>query len=428
MTDKILGRSINDYLCTGCGTCISICPKKAINLSINEKTGLYVREIDKVLCNSCDKCKAICGIEKWESKNLKENLESDGNYDIYLGNYINCYLGYSNHFEVRKNCSSGGIGTELLTYALERKIIDGAIVTKMKKNKPLEPEPFIARSKEDIYEARGSKYCPVPLNVLLKEIVDDKKKYAIVGLPCHINSLNRAEYIFPKIQDKIILRLGLFCSGVPNFKATQYLLSKLNISASCIDQLKYRGSGWPGSFSIHFKNGELKSIPYPGYWSGFGEFFFMPRCNSCINWFSPLADVSLGDAWLPEIKASDSLGTSIIISRSKKADEILHHMANENYISLKKIDADKVIESQKGYINKGKRIMAQRTLSKLIEKNNYASISDIAVKNQFPKLTWMDYTNKCWFDIGSFLASKEPLWGLLDIYCATIKKLSFIIR
>ena len=35
----------------------------------------------------------------------------------------------------------------------------------MKKDNPLEPEPFIARTREEIIEASKSKYCPVPANI-----------------------------------------------------------------------------------------------------------------------------------------------------------------------------------------------------------------------------------------------------------------------
>jgi coenzyme F420 hydrogenase subunit beta len=47
-------------------------------------------------------------------------------------------------------------------FALEEGIIDGALVTRMKKDRPLEPEPFIARTREEIIEASKSKYCGVP--------------------------------------------------------------------------------------------------------------------------------------------------------------------------------------------------------------------------------------------------------------------------
>jgi len=109
---------------------------------------------------------------------------------------------------------------------LENKIIDGAIVTKMKKDNPLEPETFIARTKKDIIESSKSKYCPVPLNIVLREIINSKEdeKFAIVGLPCHINGIINAEKINKKLKDKIIIKFGIFCNHTPNFLATELYL------------------------------------------------------------------------------------------------------------------------------------------------------------------------------------------------------------
>lgn len=55
----------------------------------------------------------------------------------------------------------------LLIFALEQGIIDGALVTKMSENNPLEPQPFIARTREEIISAAKSKYCPVRIRLPL---------------------------------------------------------------------------------------------------------------------------------------------------------------------------------------------------------------------------------------------------------------------
>ncbi|MBC7318599.1 4Fe-4S binding protein [Candidatus Bipolaricaulota bacterium] len=33
---------VKDELCTGCGTCIALCPNNTIELIINEKNGIYI--------------------------------------------------------------------------------------------------------------------------------------------------------------------------------------------------------------------------------------------------------------------------------------------------------------------------------------------------------------------------------------------------
>ena len=132
---------------------------------------------------------------------------SDVSNNIHIGNYLKCYLGHSTDYDIRFNSSSGGLITQLLIFALEEGIITGALVTRMKKDKPLEPEPFIARTKKEILDAMGSKYCPVPANIALKEILKSKEgeKFAVVGLACHIHGIRKAEQIYASLKKKIIL-------------------------------------------------------------------------------------------------------------------------------------------------------------------------------------------------------------------------------
>ena len=96
--------------------------------------------------------------------------------NILIGNYLNCYTGYAVDRNIRYNSASGDIVTQLLIFALETKMIDGALVTKMRQNDPLKPESFIAKTKNEIIEASKSKYCPVSANVASSEILEDDGK------------------------------------------------------------------------------------------------------------------------------------------------------------------------------------------------------------------------------------------------------------
>ena len=138
--------------------------------------------------------------------------------------------------------------TQVLLYALENSIIDGVLVTKMNKKNPLHPEVFIAKKKSDIISASKSKYCPVPLNSALKEISESKGKFAVVGLPCHIQGLRKAIRVNPLLKERITLFLGLMCSYNRNFYATQYLLDALKINPEKVQSLEYRGRGYPGKY------------------------------------------------------------------------------------------------------------------------------------------------------------------------------------
>ncbi len=197
---------VEDNLCTGCGTCIALCPNDAIEMVIDEKKGVYVPKLDGRKCNNCGICMKVCPGHEVDFKGLNLEIFGKEPEDILIGNYLNCYVGHATDYDIRYNSASGGLVTALLIFALEEGLIDGALVTRMKKDKPLEPEPFIARTREEIIEARGSKYCPVPANVALREILEanEGERFAVVGLPCHIHGMRRAQRVDARLKERVV--------------------------------------------------------------------------------------------------------------------------------------------------------------------------------------------------------------------------------
>jgi len=378
MTDETIAQVVKDGLCTGCGTCISLCPNEAIKLTINEKEGIYVPELNEEKCNNCGICYKVCPGHEVDFKQLNLEIFGKVTENVLIGNYLNCYIGHSMDYDIQYNCASGGLITQLLIFALEERIIDGALVTRMKKDKPLEPEPFIARTTEEIIEASKSKYCPVPANVALKEILEseDGERFAVVGLPCHINGIRKAERINKSLKEKISFHIGIFCGHTPNFLGTKFLLDKLGIEKEDVKNLSYRGEGWPGSMKISLESGELLLLP--DYWGGlFGLNFFTPaRCLLCSDGICELADIAFGDAWLPEL-SDDKIGKSIMVSKSEMGEQLLKAMKLKNRIGLVEISAKKVIQSQAGMLHfKKKNLNARSKLFKAVPKNDNILKSD----------------------------------------------------
>ncbi len=363
-------------LCSGCGTCAALCPKQAISMKIDENKGVYAAQINEEKCTQCHICFTVCPGHGVDYKELNMEIFGKSPENILIGNYLNCYSGNATNYEIRYNSSSGGLVTQTLIFALEEGIIDGAIVTRMKKEKPLEPEPFIARTKEEIIEASGSKYCPVPLNIALEEAFKTEGKFAIVGLPCHIDGLRKAEQVNKKLKQKIVLRLGIFCNHSPNFYATKTLLRKLKIKENDVNKINYRGEGYPGKLNILSGKNKI-SLVQSTSWRLIGSHFFYPnRCLCCSNGICELADVSFGDAWLPEM-SDEKIGISILISKTEFGDTLLRKMESKNIIRLNQMDARKVVQSQEGmlYIKK-KKTKAYKYLFGAAPENNNLLESD----------------------------------------------------
>lgn len=379
--------------------------------------GIYVPELNEERCCHCGICCYVCPGYEVNFKQLNLEIFGKEPEDILIGNHLNCYVGHATDYNIRYNSASGGSLTALLVFALEEGLIDGALVTRMKRDKPLEPEVFIARTKNEIIEAATSKYCPVPANIALKEILDTKsgERFAVVGLPCQIHGVRKAEEVNDGLKKRVVLHMGIFCGTTKTFLGTEFQLQRMGIKKEEVKKIEYRGQGWPGSMTVKLKNNKKQlSELYLNYYDTKFCSFTPWRCTMCIDQTAELADISFGDAWLPEIKKVDKVGTSIIISRNKQSEDILRQMASKGKIELSSISIEKVIESQGGS-RKKQQAKAYLNISRLLGKKvpNYDS--------QLLSSSFYFYLSSSILYSLSFLASKPSLWWLLGIYFTLLK-------
>ena len=428
MNNNTIAQVVKDGLCTGCGTCIALCPEEAIKLRINEKKGIYVPELNEEKCNNCGVCFKICPGHSVDFKAL--NLEIFGREpeDILIGSYLNCCIGHSTDYNIRYKSSSGGLVVALLIFALEEGLIDGALVTRMKKNNPLEPEPFIARTITEIIEALGAKYCPVPANIALKEILNSKEgeKFAVVGLPCHIHGIRKAEQINEKLKDKIVLHLGIFCSYGIDFLATEYVLQKMNIRRENVIQIDYReGDFPPGMVSIRLKNGDIKKISHIEFWNmvfAVPNCFSPVRCMLCSDQTCELADISVGSGWFPYL-AYGNINQSLIVTRNKLGEKILQKCKCEETIELLKVDEEKLIKLKEMENYKKNTLKVHMIIFKLFgKKTPFYTAYGLLLDSTFKA-----YLGSILLYISTYFSSKRYLWGLMPICQSFLRKILSVI-
>lgn len=339
---------LDDHLCCNCGTCAGVCPQQTISLSLDKHSRVYEPHIRSDACSGCGICYETCPGHYVDFKGLNRDLFGKEAEDIILGSYLGCYIGHATESRVRYKASSGGVVTGLLIYALEQGIIDGALVTRMNKDRPWEPEPFIAKTRDEIIEASKSKYCPVPANIMIKELLsaEEDEKFAVVGLPCHIQGIRKAEQVYKKLKSRVILHIGIFCSHTDTFWQTDYLLKSMEVSKGDLKSIRYRGDGWPGTMSVQLKNGKDSSIPYhKAIFPHVLWFNAMNRCLYCCDLTAELADISVGDPWIPEVTAIEEVGQSIFIVRTEDANNLILHAAHDKFLNVTPIPVEKVKES-----------------------------------------------------------------------------------
>ena len=287
---------------------------------------------------------------------------------VDFGDIHSILYAHSSDENIRFKASSGGFIKSFLVYLLESEIVDLVIVTRTgDSHNPLIPETIITNSIEDILSTRTNSVYAVnnPLHILNR--IDSIKKYAFVGLPCHVRNL-KAMQRNGKYRN-ITMVISLFCNHTPNMEFTRGILEKLNVQEVDVKQIEYRGNGWPGGFTAYLKNGQKKFISSKKYWSN--DLNNGPEmCKYCSE-IGVDADVCVGDPWNLDLEILDKKGLSLVICRNSRTHELIRSAAELDYIKIKDCIEKELIQSQGEYIEEKRRRGARKIHNtKLLEQFN----------------------------------------------------------
>jgi len=264
-----------------------------------------------------------------------------------FGVVYSVYLAHANDDKIRFLSSSGGFCKSFLSYLLDKKIVDAAIVTRTgDPSSPLKAETIITNSREEILTPRtNSIYAPTnPLGVIRD--LNPKKRYAIVGLGCHIRELSEMQER-GKLSN-ILIKIGLLCHHTPKLSFTEEVLKKAGIPVEDVFQIQYRGNGWPGGLTILTRSGAKKFIPTDDYWSNdlSNGLAYCSRCSEiCDN-----ADVVACDPWNLGLEEKEKNGMTLIFCRSKNLDDLVNQSREGGAITLYKCDKSVLVQSQRKHI------------------------------------------------------------------------------
>ncbi len=366
MTDTTCCETIREIvranLCMGCGACVAACPRKVI--AMEERDGANYPLLDGGHCDqskACGLCARICPGIDGRTAQAARALFPDACRDEEFGRILRFYSGYSNDPEVRYHSASGGMLSQFATFLLEKGEVDGVVVTRFAESNPLRPQPFIARSADEILQGRSSKYCPVSMDQALTEIMKTRGRYLFVGLPCHVQAVRKLATMHAPFRERIRACFGIYCSGNRSYCATDYLLEAYGIDRIDLRYFAYRDDGCLGFLKAEDRKGAIHKIPYRDYYRAIRSFFKLRRCNLCMDYSAELADVSFGDLQT-EPYSRDTIGTNSVIVRTREMEDLLRHARRESVLTLDELDRHSLYASQRPMLLFKKRKIASRLL------------------------------------------------------------------
>lgn len=333
--------------CCGCGACMNICPKHAIEMIEDEYGFLYPR-IDEDKCVKCGACRKACAYQRDESVNTP----------------LETYIAANRDDSQIKESASGGIFAAIATKVLtEGGVVFGAALEKDRDY--FVNHHILIDNIDDLQKLQGSKYVQSSNGFVykqVKELLVDGKTVLYSGTPCQVAGL----YGFLGKKYDNLITVDLVCHGTPNLKMfNDYLcVQKGKLKASEIQQYVFRDkkNGWGESGRIDYidGNGNTRSKYSLARLDSFNSFFLdvlisRENCYSCKYAGSNRpGDITLGDFWgiedvHPEVVSAKEFdleaGVSCMIANTEKGISLCKEM--DGYIKTHISTFDKAAKHNK---------------------------------------------------------------------------------
>ena len=352
-------------MCLGCGACAYICPDARVQLRDFSEEGIrpVVKSGD---CSDCSACVDVCPAVQSDFRIPEKEAEEE------WGPIIEMWEGHASDSEIRFKGSSGGVLTAIGAYCVEVLGMAGVLHIGQDAEEPLRNRTRLSRSREELLLASGSRYSPASVCNGLDLVERADAPCAVIGKPSEIAAVAKACKLRPALDERVGLTLSFFCAETPSTGGTVALLEKMKVATASLNDLRYRGLGWPGHFAP-IRRGE--SVPsermtYQESWA----FLQAHRPWSVQFWpdgSGELADISCGDPWYEQPDGKNP-GSSLVVARTERGRQIVRGAIESGYLMLTPAEMWKLDRSQAGLLRKKGavwgRLMSMRLLRLPIPK------------------------------------------------------------
>ena len=323
---ELVKKVIQQGLCVNCGACVGMCP--------------YFDYFDGkvVVLDQCrletGRCIQICPRIASDTSSLK------GNEDI--GSFETLLIARGTDSGIKESAQYGGTVSALLVYALEKGIIDSALLTD--RGNGVSPSGAIATSKSHVLDCSGSRFTASGgLATLNRALKKGAGSIAVVGLPCQMEALTRMRQVMPdgeEWSERISLKIGLFCTWALDYRKIRAFLENAGISGP-VEKCDIPP---PPANSFRIKTKDIwEDIPLDQL-----RPFILKGCTHCEDMTAEEADLSVG-----MVEGMD--GWNTVIVRTKSGAALIENAAREGAIEVGPLAEDNLEHLKEAARNKRMR-------------------------------------------------------------------------
>ncbi len=333
--------------CCQCGACSVVCTNIVLQKSETKYLTDFapkVKNRDRCLKCKRKRCLSVCPVHEPQQEKLSW-ITVERECPDSLDTVKKSLLAHASNPTTQLEGASGGVVTALVGHLLQEGIATGALVARHNRNGGHWGQSILVKSRGELVDTSSSVYTPVPFNASLLECLENSSlKIVVVGRPCQLRALAKLEKQYPELENRIVCKIGLFCSWQISSKAMDFLFSICGEGDHRdSDSIAFREGKWPGEL-IFSKEGNRRSFPFNDPNSSNGCYFypltmpFIPQtCAKCSDALAECADIAVGDPWNLGVKPRNTSGLSLVLIRSDRGWSLFKEASKEGK-SIKEIE------------------------------------------------------------------------------------------
>ncbi len=344
-------------LCIGCGACVSR-SSDAASMRFDSFGQIKPFGPKGWMTSSSTEFNSICPFSPDainEDQLAAELFPAAESADELIGRFQGAYVGYAAESDFRSRGSSGGLVTWVATELFRRKLVDGVAHVVSVDDPQADGRFFryeISRTEDEIRRGAKSRYYPIELSSILKQITSTPGRYLVVGIPCFIKAVQLLRRKDPILRKRIAFTLGLFCGHMKSARFVESFAWQMKVPIHEVARVdfRYKDPSRPANWynaRLTLRDGSVVNKDWwhlaDGDWGA--GFFQNSACDYCDDVVAETADISFGDAWV-EPYSSDGRGTNVVVVRSPEIGSLLNDAIAAGRLHLENVGADFVVETQ----------------------------------------------------------------------------------
>lgn len=339
MIQSDLAGVIESSMCIGCGVCEVVDPSVALVLDPS-------KQIWQPNGPGGKDAAAVCPAVEVDYVGLHDYLFPGAAVGPY-GVVDAVFLAQSTDHDRNVKASSGGLIKEVLRQLLVSGRVDGAIALDH-----VDGVEFAARlitDPDDVDNLPGSIYHNLKQRSALDLIIENDGRFALVAIPCQLEGIYA--YIrryAPELRDRIAISIGLLCGWQYSHHSINAMGEFIGFDPERIEDISFRGGGPVGKLTVTTDDREVHTASRRvdfSYQVAFDRHFNTPRCHVCVNHSNFLADLVVGDAWLPSTVFTKT-GISLVTTRTAEATTLVEDLEAVGACVVERVGTEEIRESQ----------------------------------------------------------------------------------